>query len=114
MTRHIWQVGDQPCLVFRAISSSLHTGFTQAGQSGGMNSALPVQTLWFKRWGWFHRPVSLAGFITTLLPVAFCANVFWAVDRHSHSVSDTLYGVYPFFVCTFLLWAWLAGQTSEK
>ena len=40
--------------------------------------------------------------------------VFKAVDRHSHSVSDTLYGVFPFFVCTFLLFDWIGGKTSEK
>lgn len=79
-----------------------------------MNSAPSVSLNWFKRWGWFHRPVSLAGVIVTLLALAFCANVFFAIDRHSHSVSDTLYGVYPFFVSTFLLWAWLAEQTAEK
>ena len=69
---------------------------------------------WFKRCGWFHRPVSLPGAVATLLALAFCANVFLAVDRHSHSVSDTLYGVYPYFATTFLLWAWLAQQTTER
>ncbi len=79
-----------------------------------MNSASVTSPRWFVRWGWLHRPVSPAGAIATLLPLAFCANVFLAVDRRSHSVTDTLYGVYPFFVCTFLLWNWLADQTSEK
>jgi len=69
---------------------------------------------WFKRWGWLHLPVTLAGVIGTLLPLAFCANVFIALDRHSHSASDTLYGCYPFFVSTFLLWTWLAERTSGK
>jgi hypothetical protein len=69
---------------------------------------------WCKRWGWFYRPVTFAGVIITLLPLAFCADVFIAVDRHSHSVSDTLYGVYPFFVTTFLLWSWVAGRTAGE
>jgi hypothetical protein len=69
---------------------------------------------WCKRWGWFYRPVTLAGVIITLLPLAFCADVFIAVDRHSHSVSDTLYGVYPFFVTTFLLWSWVAERTAGE
>jgi hypothetical protein len=36
------------------------------------------------------------------------------VDRHSHSVSDTLYGVFPFFVCCFLLVDWVGARTSGK
>jgi hypothetical protein len=40
--------------------------------------------------------------------------VFTAVDRHSHSVSDTLYGVFPSFVCTFLMLDWIAGRTSSE
>ena len=56
-----------------------------------------MTTPWFLPFGWFARPVSLPGWLATLLALAFCANVFWAIDRHSHSVTDTLYGVFPFF-----------------
>jgi hypothetical protein len=52
--------------------------------------------------------------VVCLLAVLFCLTVFRAVDRHSHSVSDTFYGVFPFFVCTFLLVDWVGGRTSEK
>jgi hypothetical protein len=44
--------------------------------------------------------------------VLFCVTVFRAIDRHSHSVSDTLYGVFPFYICTFLLLDWLGRKTS--
>ncbi len=49
-----------------------------------------------------------------LLAGLFCITVFTAVDRHAHSVSDTLYGIFPHFVCTFLLLDWIGGRTSEK
>ncbi|MEN9661951.1 MAG: hypothetical protein RL324_900 [Verrucomicrobiota bacterium] len=68
---------------------------------------------WFKPWGWLYLPVSVAGFLATLLPLAFAVNVFLAVDRRSHSVSDTLYGIFPFWVPTFFLWLWLASRTSK-
>jgi hypothetical protein len=68
---------------------------------------------WFRRWGWFHWPVSWAGLIIVMFAVAFCVQVFIAVDRHSHSVSDTFYGVFPFIACSFLLVDWLASRTSE-
>jgi hypothetical protein len=50
----------------------------------------------------------------TLAALAFCAQVFFAIDRRSHSVNDTLYGAFPFFACAFLLFDWLAGKTSDK
>lgn len=65
---------------------------------------------WFRRTGWFHVPVSLPGVIVTLGALAFCVQVFWAVDRNSHSVTDTLYGVYPFIIPTLLL-DWVASRT---
>jgi hypothetical protein len=34
-----------------------------------------------------------------------------AIDRHSHSTSDTIYGIFPFWACAFLLCDWIAGRT---
>jgi peptidoglycan/LPS O-acetylase OafA/YrhL len=63
------------------------------------------------RW---YRPVSVAGWVALLVALAFCAQAFAAIDRHSHSVSDTLYGVFPYFACSFLLLDWLASRTRGK
>jgi hypothetical protein len=73
-----------------------------------------MKIIWFKRWGWFYLPISLPGVVITLAALAFCVQVFLAVDRKSHSVSDTLYGVFPFFACAFLLFDWIAGKSSRK
>jgi len=43
---------------------------------------------------------------------AFWVQVFVAVDRHSHSVSDMLYGVFPFIVPTLIRLNWIASKTS--
>ena len=72
-----------------------------------------MKTKWFKRFGWLYIPVSVPGVIVCVLAAVFCLTVFTAVDRHSHSVSDTLYGVFPYFACAFLLVDWLAGRTSN-
>ncbi|MHB1313008.1 MAG: hypothetical protein ACYC3L_13415 [Gemmatimonadaceae bacterium] len=69
---------------------------------------------WFRRYGWFHLPVSVPGVIITVGALAFCGQVFLAVDRNSHSVTDTLYGVYPFIIPTLLLLDWVAARTSER
>ena len=72
-----------------------------------------MKTPWFKRFGWFYLPFSVPGALLWCAAALFCLTVFRAVDRHSHSASDTLYGVFPFFVCTFLLLDWIAGRTSQ-
>lgn len=77
------------------------------------NSRPSLSPRWFRQWGWIHRPDSALGVVVTLLPAAFSVQVFIAVDRHAHSASDTLYGVYPCVVSTFLLWSWIAQRTAK-
>jgi len=69
---------------------------------------------WFAPWGWLYRPRSAAGIALTVAALAFMAQVFLAVDAHSHSVSDTLYAVYPYWGVTFLGWEWIARRTCKR
>ncbi len=69
---------------------------------------------WFKPLGPFYRPISIAGWTTTLLAVAFCVHIFRFVDARSHSVSDTFYGIFPYWIPTLLLWLWIAGRTCFR
>jgi hypothetical protein len=73
-----------------------------------------MQRRWFKPWGWIYHPSSLEGALVTVLAVLFCVNVFVAIDRHSHSVSDTMYGIFPFWVPTLMLLNWVASKTSAR
>ena len=59
-----------------------------------------------RRLGWAYAPVSVPGVAAYILAVLCCLIIFRAVDRHSHSASDTLHGIFPFLVCTFLLLDW--------
>ena len=70
-----------------------------------------MKTRWFTRWGWIYVPTSAPAAALCVLAGLFCVTVVAAVDRHSHSASDTLYGVFPFFACTFLLWDWVGRRT---
>lgn len=74
---------------------------------------MPAHT-WFRRWGWIHRPASWQGWALVVIAAAFCGNVFMAVDRHSHSVSDTLYGAFPYIVPCLLLLDWAASKSSSS
>jgi hypothetical protein len=71
-----------------------------------------MNNVWFKRWGWVYRPVSWQGAVLVMLALVFCIQTFVAVDRHSHSVSDTFYGVLPYFAGCFLLMNWVASNSS--
>jgi hypothetical protein len=73
-----------------------------------------MKAKWFKRFGWFYCPVSIPGAIVCILAILFCVTVFRAIDRNSHSAGDTLCGVFPFFVCTFLMVDWIGSRTSEQ
>lgn len=68
---------------------------------------------WFKPWGWICRPHSWQGMIIVMLALIFCVQVFLAVDRYSHSVSDTLYGIFPYVIPAFMLLNWVASKTSN-
>ncbi len=68
--------------------------------------------VWFKPWGWIYRPSSWQAVVLVVLAAVFCLQVFIAVDRHSHSVSDTLYGMFPFVVPCLMILNWVASKTS--
>jgi len=69
---------------------------------------------WFRPAGILFVPVSVIGWALTLLVVAFCAQVFWFVDGRSHSVSDILYGIFPFWAPALLTLAWIADRTGGR
>jgi hypothetical protein len=69
---------------------------------------------WFKKTGWIYIPVSIVGVIFYFCAIVFCATVFLAVDKHSHSVSDTLYGIFPYVISAFTLLFWIASNTSRR
>lgn len=73
-----------------------------------------MKSAWFKSWGWVYYPISWQGFLIFLATAVFCVQVFMAVDRQSHSVSDTLYGIFPYIVSAFLLLSWVASKTSRS
>jgi hypothetical protein len=72
-----------------------------------------MKKIWFERFGWVYWPVSWQGATVAALALGFCVQTFVAIDRHSHSASDTLYGIFPYFACAFLLLNWVASNTCH-
>jgi len=73
-----------------------------------------MKAKWFRECGWFYVPVAVPGWILSLLTVLFCLQVFVAIDRHSHSASDTLYGIFPFWVSACTVFGWIASRTCRR
>ena len=71
-----------------------------------------MHTAWFVPLGWVHAPRGGAGWLVTLTALAYMIQVFLAIDAHAHSVTDTLYSVYPHWGVTFLGWDWIARRTA--
>jgi hypothetical protein len=68
---------------------------------------------WFKSFPALSSSLSRFGWIISMFAAAICLHTFWFVDGRSHSASDTLYGVFPYWVPTFLLWVWIDGRMSS-
>ncbi|MHB8679064.1 MAG: hypothetical protein ACYC7G_04930 [Rudaea sp.] len=68
----------------------------------------------FEPFDLFWRPASALAWILTIAAIAYCVQVFAAIDTRSHSVTDTLYAVYPHWGVTFLLWEWLARRSVVR
>ena len=67
---------------------------------------------WFEKFAWFYKPTAWPGWLALILTLIFCVHVFVAVDRHSHSASDTLYGALPFWVSAWTIFGWVASRTT--
>jgi hypothetical protein len=68
---------------------------------------------WFRKVGWIYLPTSWQGAIVAVAFLAFCVHIFLFVDGKSHSVSDTLYGIFPFIVPAFLMYVWIGSETNK-
>ena len=73
-----------------------------------------MKTQHFKKWFWFYLPTSFAAIIITLILLAHTLWVAKVIDHNSHSVSDTLYNLFPFAVCTFFIYEWLAKNITKN
>lgn len=68
---------------------------------------------WFKRTGLLFIPINWKGLAVTGFIFLFCINIFLVVDANSHSISDTLYGIFPYVVVALIAFYLLAFKTSR-
>lgn len=68
------------------------------------------RTKWFKKVRGSYLPNSWQGWATYVPFIAFLVGSFLAVDRSSHSVSDTLLGIFPQWVAAAVVMTWIAAR----
>ena len=70
------------------------------------------RTIWFRELGLLYVPTSVFGWVLSVLTLAFCAHIFVFVDSRSHSVTDTLYGIFAYVAPALLALYVCAMRTS--
>ena len=72
-----------------------------------------MQRYWFKKVRGSYLPCSWQGRLLYLPYLYWLVITFLAVDRNSHSVSDTLIGIVPYWVSGAVIMHWLASRKSK-
>lgn len=69
---------------------------------------------WFIRKGIFYKPASVAGWTILGLVVIYAIYTFIEIDKHSHSVSDTLINWFFRLILVSLMYAIIGYFTSKE
>lgn len=69
---------------------------------------------WFKRVGLFYIPISIIGWLMLSAGFAYAVYVFIAIDRRSHSVSDTLINFVFSLLIISAVYSLIAYLSSRK
>ena len=69
---------------------------------------------WFVRKGILFFPVSIIGWLISLVSIAFCVYLFIHIDSHSHSASDTLINFVFNALLVAVVYSLIAFFTSKE
>ncbi|HOK25744.1 MAG TPA: hypothetical protein P5320_03725 [Bacteroidales bacterium] len=66
----------------------------------------------FKKFGWIYLPVSLAGWIITVIFAGISlATLVW-IDSAYNSLFYTLVRFFPYFIGFTVVWFWIASNSA--
>ncbi len=68
----------------------------------------------FKKTGWFYLPCSVLGWLVLVVYAAVVVQFFLAIDRNSHSASDTLINFFPYFISLSAFYWWIASNSARS
>lgn len=72
----------------------------------------PRKGAWFVPVRWSYLPASWQGWLLYVPFIYFLVVTFLMVDRNSHSASDTLIGIVPYWVSAAVVMHWVARHKS--
>lgn len=72
----------------------------------------PRKGAWFVPVRWSYLPASWQGWLLYIPFVYFLTITFLALNRNSHSVSDMLINIIPYWVSAAVVMHWIASHKS--
>jgi hypothetical protein len=66
----------------------------------------------FKKSGWIYQPVSIAGWIFTIVYAALCIVTLISIDKNYNSLVNSLIRFFPYFISFTVVWFWVASNCS--
>jgi hypothetical protein len=67
----------------------------------------------FKRFGWIYVPVSIWGWIITIIYVAVSVYTLVIIGQNYSSIKNSLIRFFPYFICFSVIFFWIAENTSK-
>ena len=78
----------------------------------GITINMAKNNKWFKKVRWSYIPCKWQGWLLYIPMIIFLSTVVVNTNRNTHSVSDFLYQILPYFVCMGVIMHWIASNKS--
>jgi hypothetical protein len=66
----------------------------------------------FSKKGWIYIPVSLTGWIVTILYIAVSVFTLVMIDKTYNSLKNSLIRFFPYFISLTVIYFWIASNSS--
>lgn len=67
----------------------------------------------FRKRGWIFFPVSIIGWVVTIIYVAISVYTLVAIQKHYNSIYSSLIRFFPYFISFSVVWFWVASNSSD-
>jgi hypothetical protein len=67
----------------------------------------------FRKSGWTYVPVSILGWIVTIIYLAVSVYTLVKIGQNYNSLRSSLIRFFPYFISFSVVWYWIAGNTSK-
>jgi len=67
----------------------------------------------FRKFGWIFIPVSLTGWLITILYLGISIYTLVVIGQNYDSVKNSLIRFFPYFICFTVIYFWIASNTGK-